>query len=228
MKDISRLLKLSKKFNNKKSINAKLKSDIIEVLQEFENTENLRRNLNKQTLSKSDRSEISKDMEKILKKYVTKIVDDEDKMEIEDIEDKMDIDYEDEKSGGFNLFNEKFSFDKFTYPKEISYGFNSNNQISKSLRDELWKKYCGEKYIANCFCCNKEITHGYYECGYIQSEVYGGKSTIDNLRPICSSCYKSMGKTNMVEFMEKYGYRKSNNLYEYNSKEKMLTKSSIN
>ena len=46
-----------------------------------------------------------------------------------------------------------------------------------------------------CFCCNVEpITFANFECGHVQSGVNGGDDKIQNLRPICSLCNKSMGK----------------------------------
>ena len=43
-----------------------------------------------------------------------------------------------------------------------------------------------------------------FECGHVVSEKNGGKPTIDNLRPICSFCNKSVGTMNMEEFKKKY------------------------
>lgn len=36
------------------------------------------------------------------------------------------------------------------------------------------------------------------------------KTTIDNLRPICSSCNRSMGSCNLEEFKKHYGFNKIN------------------
>lgn len=88
-------------------------------------------------------------------------------------------------------------------------------QIPKIVRDDVWKKYCGKKYSGDCFCCGKEIEHDYYECGHVISERNGGETTIENLRPLCSPCNKSIGKKNMEEFMKEYGYKKSENWYGY-------------
>jgi hypothetical protein len=43
------------------------------------------------------------------------------------------------------------------------------------------------------------------------SEKHGGKVHLDNLRPICSACNKSIGAKNMEKFMEQYGFVESKN-----------------
>lgn len=45
-----------------------------------------------------------------------------------------------------------------------------------------------------------------FHCGHIIRQVNGGTSTIDNLIPLCVLCNLSMGKTNLDEFKEKYGF----------------------
>ena len=85
-------------------------------------------------------------------------------------------------------------------------------KIPAAVRSAVWLKYIGEKYNAICFCCNSEpLTRVNYECGHILSEKHGGKVHINNLRPICSACNKSVGAKNMEEFMEKYGLVKNKN-----------------
>ena len=78
--------------------------------------------------------------------------------------------------------------------------------IPKTLRKQVWKKINNDKTSAVCFCCkiNKFDYMDSWECGHIVSEFNGGTTTIDNLRPVCSSCNKSMGTQNMDVFIEKY------------------------
>ena len=61
-----------------------------------------------------------------------------------------------------------------------------------------------EKGVGNCFCCNSEIDSKHFECGHVIPISKGGPDTIENLRPICSLCNRSMGSKNMGEFMKKY------------------------
>ena len=80
-------------------------------------------------------------------------------------------------------------------------------KIPATVRNTVWIKYNGKVFEGICFCCKTEsITKSNFECGHIISESDGGEVTIQNLRPICSLCNKSMGKKNMEEFMKKHGY----------------------
>lgn len=81
--------------------------------------------------------------------------------------------------------------------------------IPKTVRDEVWKKYCGSDKIKGvCYCCGNEIDYmNGWHCGHVQSEKEGGKTILDNLRPLCAKCNTSMGTTNMFEFMNKYGFK---------------------
>lgn len=79
--------------------------------------------------------------------------------------------------------------------------------IPKSVRNSVWIKYIGEEFFGNCYCCSlKNLTCFNFACGHIISEKDGGEATIENLRPICTSCNSSMGTNNMEDFKCKYGY----------------------
>ncbi len=67
--------------------------------------------------------------------------------------------------------------------------------IPKSLKENVWKKWIGESYNAKCTVewCKNRITPFTFEAGHDIPESKGGKTCIENLRPICSSCNKSMG-----------------------------------
>ena len=61
-------------------------------------------------------------------------------------------------------------------------------------------------------CCSVEdISDTNFECGHIVSESAGGTVDIENLRPICGHCNRSIGKTNMEEFMTRYKIPKPGN-----------------
>ena len=77
--------------------------------------------------------------------------------------------------------------------------------IPKSLRILVWNKNIGkEKGIGGCYVCNEEIDSKNFECGHIISVKDAGETHIDNLRPICSSCNKSMGTQNLHDFKKTY------------------------
>lgn len=76
--------------------------------------------------------------------------------------------------------------------------------IPKALRNKVWTENCGENFKSHCFCCNKKITVQDWECGHIQAEAKGGTLTIDNLKPICTTCNRSMGTQNMEDFKKSF------------------------
>lgn len=85
-------------------------------------------------------------------------------------------------------------------------------KIDKRLKEDLWIKYCGAKMQTSaCLCCQKhEITIWNFHCGHVVAESKGGKTDIENLRPVCAACNQSMHTTDMVEFMKTHNYPKSN------------------
>ena len=85
--------------------------------------------------------------------------------------------------------------------------------IPQVIRKIVWNKYIGLKNsIGKCLCCNaEEISIYNYECGHVISEFNGGDIIIQNLRPICGHCNRSVGSCNMDEFMDKYGIEKCKN-----------------
>lgn len=78
--------------------------------------------------------------------------------------------------------------------------------IPKTLKRAVWDLHVGaEKGTAPCLCCEKTMIRQIdFHCGHVIAEAEGGKTNIDNLRPICSQCNLSMGKQNLYEFKAKY------------------------
>lgn len=77
--------------------------------------------------------------------------------------------------------------------------------IPKAIRNQLWKKHFGDNIKGVCYCCKSEIdalTH--FEAGHIIASAKGGTDSVDNLRPVCMSCNRSMGTMNMDEYIKKY------------------------
>jgi 5-methylcytosine-specific restriction endonuclease McrA len=81
-------------------------------------------------------------------------------------------------------------------------------KIPAKVRNDVWNTYIGHGIAQHkCLCCKKTTIHNTeFECGHVKSEAKNGGQEITNLRPICSSCNKSMGTTNMIEFVKKHGY----------------------
>lgn len=80
--------------------------------------------------------------------------------------------------------------------------------ISSTLRHEVWKKFISDKFRkGKCFCCRTtDIEESNFECGHVISRSNGGAACLQNLRPICSQCNKSMSSENMDEFIVRCGF----------------------
>jgi hypothetical protein len=73
--------------------------------------------------------------------------------------------------------------------------------IPKKMRGEVWKKEFGEAPTGACVCCDIPLSFfDSWHVGHIVAVANGGMDTIDNLRPVCSSCNLSMGTENMDDF----------------------------
>lgn len=96
-------------------------------------------------------------------------------------------------------------------------------KIPKALSAIVWDTYIGEeKGIGPCYVCEKNINAKHFECGHIISRHDGGKTTVDNLRPVCSLCNKSIGTKNMDEFKLEYGISNNSQQPANNNKPKLL------
>lgn len=95
-------------------------------------------------------------------------------------------------------------------------------KIPKALREQVWLTWCGHVFDHKCLVewCSNTITPFIYEVGHNIPESKGGTTKIDNLRPICSSCNKSMGNNYTIDefsevsqrgsqFFECFRFRKS-------------------
>ena len=87
-------------------------------------------------------------------------------------------------------------------------------KVGTGLRQFVWKLFIGDNMaIGKCMCCGQNdisIQNSSCECGHIISRKNGGESVFQNLRPICASCNRSMGATNMDEYMRDCGYDRGN------------------
>lgn len=93
-----------------------------------------------------------------------------------------------------NLMPENLNEDKINY-----------KQIPKNIKAIVWNKYIGkENGIGPCYVCQTDIDAKHFEAGHIKARAVGGSNMVDNLRPVCSLCNKSIGKNNMDKFKEYY------------------------
>ena len=90
----------------------------------------------------------------------------------------------------------------------VDYGPRKKIKIPSKVRLDVWATYIGEDIAKHkCICCKRvTIKQTEFEVGHVLSEAHGGTLEINNLRPICSVCNKSMGARNMIDFVKQYGY----------------------
>lgn len=78
--------------------------------------------------------------------------------------------------------------------------------IPAELKRQVWNTYNGvEKGQAKCFTCGvNDVSQGTFEAGHVIPEFIGGTTSLENLRPICSGCNKSMATKHMATYMKNH------------------------
>jgi hypothetical protein len=89
----------------------------------------------------------------------------------------------------------------------------SSKKIPAAVRKIVWNTYIGKNNsTGKCLVCSDEdISHTNFECGHVKSRINGGEVTVDNLRPICGNCNKSIGGNDMDVFMTKFNIKQPDN-----------------
>lgn len=80
--------------------------------------------------------------------------------------------------------------------------------IPSALKHAVWVHYNGKNFESKCCIswCKNTINVFSFEAGHDYPESKGGATTLENLRPICSSCNKSMGnRYTIAEFSHVFG-----------------------
>ena len=79
-------------------------------------------------------------------------------------------------------------------------------KIPQSVRITVWDTYIGRSIGEKlCNICNtNKISQFNFHCGHVIAEKNGGKTSINNLRPICKSCNSSMRTMNLDDFKLKF------------------------
>jgi 5-methylcytosine-specific restriction endonuclease McrA len=74
-------------------------------------------------------------------------------------------------------------------------------KLPKALREQVWLVHIGKHFEHKCLVgwCENLITPFNFECGHNIPESKGGSSDIDNLRPICGNCNRSMGSSYTID-----------------------------
>jgi 5-methylcytosine-specific restriction endonuclease McrA len=94
---------------------------------------------------------------------------------------------------------QKMEIDSITTPTK------RRRKIPAAVRFALWNATFGEHQgSGTCQCCKRVVTQQAFEAGHIVAVSRGGSDSISNLRVICALCNRSMGNTNMDEFMARH------------------------
>jgi 5-methylcytosine-specific restriction endonuclease McrA len=74
-------------------------------------------------------------------------------------------------------------------------------KIPKALAEQVWISQMGHQFEGKCRVswCKNRINAFDYECGHNVPESKGGKTTLDNLIPICARCNRSMGDSYTID-----------------------------
>ena len=77
----------------------------------------------------------------------------------------------------------------------------AKQRIPAALREATWIKYNGNAFQAECHVtwCENVLTPFSFEVGHNVPESKGGALELDNLRPICPRCNRSMGATYTID-----------------------------
>ena len=92
-----------------------------------------------------------------------------------------------------------------TINKPKKFIISCRKSIPKVLKNQVWDSNIGKCFgVGECYCCGILIDSKNFEAGHIISVANGGESTLNNLKPICSCCNKSMSTENLEDFKQKY------------------------
>ena len=75
-------------------------------------------------------------------------------------------------------------------------------------RRQVWNQWIGQFHLiyeSPCFigACGNKIYRDSFHMGHVVALAKGGSNHVDNLRPICETCNKTMGVENLYDFKER-------------------------
>jgi 5-methylcytosine-specific restriction endonuclease McrA len=85
-----------------------------------------------------------------------------------------------------------------------STGGKTNRPIDKNVKMNVWRKYFGTKGEGKCYVCKRTIYIDHFQVGHNKARVKGGSDNINNLRPICGPCNRSMRTMSIETYKKKY------------------------
>ena len=121
--------------------------------------------------------------------------------DIEKLDQMMQIEIDRVKDKYLKMKNESIERQKA--------GKYKRKSIPKAVKDKVWDTYVGiTKGTGPCHCCDGVIDSKNFDCGHIVAAANGGENIVENLRPLCATCNKSMGKQNLEDFKQMYFRKK--------------------
>lgn len=98
-------------------------------------------------------------------------------------------------------------------------GSHKETRPIQVFRGQIWRNAYTQKNTttpsfcpmdAPCYCCGTQvITVENFDAGHIRANANGGPLTVDNMRPICSSCNKQMSTNHMGAWIITHSYSRS-------------------
>jgi 5-methylcytosine-specific restriction endonuclease McrA len=77
--------------------------------------------------------------------------------------------------------------------------------LPAAVRSAVWNAWNGRASgVAPCTVCGTRVSQQDFECGHVVAASLGGPDTVENLRPVCRLCNRSMGTENLHEFRARY------------------------
>ena len=89
-------------------------------------------------------------------------------------------------------------------PKNASQIKRKRKNIPAKVRQMTWRKYMGNSMDGKCWCCGDSICFENWHAGHVHPSSKGGPDSVENLRPLCSSCNLSMSNKHMADFIKLY------------------------
>jgi len=85
--------------------------------------------------------------------------------------------------------------------REVPAEVYKKKKIPKALAEQVWITAMGHRFEGKCRVswCKNKISVFDYECGHNVPESKGGKTTLDNLVPMCARCNRSMSDTYTID-----------------------------
>jgi hypothetical protein len=104
-----------------------------------------------------------------------------------------------------NIFvvHNKVANNKYMLRKiSLNLSYSNKQKVPFIMRERIWNHYIGpSKGETECLCCETNIITPFrFECAHVVSESSGGNSNLENFRPCCSYCNRSMGTQNFFVF----------------------------